>query len=129
MRQLTDAEISAAIDRNPEIYALWLKAIEIAKRPAPLPKPKKTLVELTGKIADAVAANPDGVGVYVKQGNVRTFAEPGSVRVLPDGWQDRRVLDAPIASASGRPEYPNYFRDQKAGGAVSVYNPIDRLKD
>jgi hypothetical protein len=93
MRQLTDAEISAAIDRNPEIYALWQKAIEIARRPAPLPKPKKTLVELTGKIAEAAAANPAGVGVYVKQGNVRTFAGPESVRVLPgEGWQDRRVL-------------------------------------
>jgi hypothetical protein len=128
MKPLTDAEISAAIDRNPEIYALWQKAIEIARRPAPpKPEPKKTLVELRGNIAEKAAANPSGVRVKVLDSEGVTTV--GFAGRTVDGWHEVRVLDAPVASPTGRPEYPNYFRDPKAaGGATQVYNPIDRLK-
>jgi hypothetical protein len=116
-RTVTDEQISWAIDHDSECHALWLEAIELARQPAPPPKPKVTLVELSGKVAEAAAANPNGVKVKVLDAEGVTTV---------GGWQEVRVLDAPIASPTGRPEYPNYF---PAAGAVHVYNPIDRLKD
>jgi hypothetical protein len=100
-RTLTDAEISWAIDRNPEIYALWQKAIEIAKRPAP-PKPvPEVLIKVTGPPALKARDKPSEVFVGDRGAEgVTTFERnPNHVTVLVN--HVREVVDGrPVSSTA-----------------------------